>query len=187
MRRIRRSSVTVYRRRVTTQDVVIAGKKTIGRIDRTIRRRLGRVSLDWSREPIATPRKRLDESRGRGRVAKDLPQPFDRRVQAVLEIHEDIVTPQFTTQVVARHQCAWRSNQERENTKRLDRQEKPAAVLRQLPRPQIQRELAESYELWLRSLGCHGSFRESGGDPIRQHTPRTRRHPRFTFLSPSDH
>ena len=147
---------------------------------------LGRVSLDWSREPIATPWKRLDEARGRGRVAKDLPQPFDRRVQTVLEIHEDIVTPQFTTQVVARHQCAGRSNQERENAKRLDGQEKPAPVLRQLPRPQIQRELAESYELWLRSLGCHGSFPKAAVI-LRQDTPQTLRHPRFTFLSPSDH
>ena len=150
--------MTVHRRRITTQDVIVTSKKTIGRIDRTVRRRRGRASIDWSLEPISTPWKRLDESRCRRRVAKSLAQPFDRRVQAVLEIDEGIVAPEFTTQIVARHQCAGRPHQERENAKRLDRQEKPAAVLRQLPRPQIQRELAESYELRLRSLGWHGSF-----------------------------
>ena len=139
--------VTVHRRGIPAQDVIVTSKKRIGRIDRTIRRRRGRAGIDCGLEPISTPRKRLDESRCRRRVAKRLAQPFDRRVQAVLEIDEGIVAPEFTTQIVARHQCAGRAHQERENAKRLDWQEEPAAVLRQLPRPEIQRELTESHEL----------------------------------------
>jgi hypothetical protein len=74
----------------------------------------------------------------------------------VLEIDKGIVAPEFTTQIVARYQCPGRPHQEGQNAKRLDRQEEPTAVPRQLPRPEIQRELTESYELRLGPLGWHG-------------------------------
>ena len=75
------------------------------------------------------------KSRCRRRVAKSLTQSFDRRVKAVLEIDKGIFAPEFTTQIVARHQCPGRPHQEGQNAKRLDRQKEPTAVLRQLPRP----------------------------------------------------
>ena len=127
--------VTVHRRGIPAQDVIVTSEKRIGRIDWTVRRRRGRAGVDCGLEPVSAPGKRLDELRCRRRVAKRLAQPFDRRVQAVLEINEGIAAPELTAQIVACHQGAGRPHQERENAKRLDGQEVAAAVLRQLPRP----------------------------------------------------
>ena len=52
-------------------------------------------------EPVAAPRKRLDEARCHRRIAQGFTKPFYRRVQTVLEIHERIFRPELATQIIA--------------------------------------------------------------------------------------
>ena len=74
----------------------------------------------------------VDEARTLGVVAEDGAQPFDGRVQTVLEVDEGSFRPQAVAELVARQQLARMLEHQREQRERLLLQAKPHAVLAQL-------------------------------------------------------
>ena len=75
--------------------------------------------LDRGDEAVAAPMQRLDEPRVVGIVAERRAQPFDRGVQAVLEVDERSRRPQALAQLFARHDFARPLEHHHENFKRL--------------------------------------------------------------------
>ena len=119
-----------------------------------------RSRRDAPDEAIAAPRQRFDEPGPIGRIAQRLAQPADRRVQAVLEVDEDLVAPQPPTQRVPRDDFAGPLEQRREHLERLFAQVDANAALAQLPQRQIDFEAFEAHDSRHR-----GRFRESVGRP----------------------
>ena len=95
--------VTVDRRCIPAQDIVVTRKQGVGGVDRSIRRRLGMYG-DRGIQSITTPRKCFVELRILRRITQRVTQSLDRGVEAVLVIDERLLTPQLTTQVVTCHQ-----------------------------------------------------------------------------------
>ena len=114
------------------------------------------VPVDRRDEPIASPRKCLDESRRSGRVPEDLPQPLDGRVQAVLEVHKGVVGPEFVSKRLPCDERAVLTDENRQQAERLIRQEhRVHTVPLELARTQVQDELPKADDVGSRRRLCH--------------------------------
>jgi hypothetical protein len=57
-----------------------------------------RRAIDWSNETIATSSERLDEHWSVRRFAQRIAQPLDGGIQAMIEVNEGILRPEFAAQ-----------------------------------------------------------------------------------------
>src|SRR5688572_22873240 len=107
------------------------------------------VSLDWSRrdESISPSRKRLDEARVVGGVAKRRSQPLHGGVEAVLEIDKRAVRPEPLAQLVPGDHVAWTLEHQSKDFERLLLQPDAHAVLPQLAGSDVELERAKAQPL----------------------------------------
>jgi hypothetical protein len=71
--------------------------------------------LNRSNESVSAAGERFYEARFLGRIAERRPKPFNRGVQAVVEIYEGIVRPESPLQFTAGHDCSRPRQHERQN------------------------------------------------------------------------
>ena len=100
----------------------------------------GAGRLDGHEEPVAAPRKGLDELGGPCRVAEGLADLADAEVQALLEVDERVAGPDVLTDLAPPHHLAAAAGQEGEHLEGLRRQLDDVAVLTQLASPRIELE-----------------------------------------------
>ena len=98
---------------------------------------------DRSDEAIAAPGQGLDELRRFGRIPECLAGLLDRRVQAVLEVHERVGFPEPFAQLLARADLARPFEQQRQDLSRLLLQPDPMALPVQLAAATIEFEWPE--------------------------------------------
>jgi hypothetical protein len=82
-----------------------------------------------------------------GGVSERLADLPDAEIQALLEIHEGVATPDVFPDLVAGHDFAAAPDQELEDLQRLGRQLHEVAVLAQLPRSGLQLERPEAKDV----------------------------------------
>ncbi len=97
-------------------------------------------------EPVSTPRQRLHETRVIRVVAEGGPQPFDRGVEAVLEVDERAVGPEPALQLVAGDHVTRALEHQPQDLERLLLQADGGAVLVQLTRPDVELERSEAQQ-----------------------------------------
>ena len=78
-----------------------------------------RRAIDRSNEAIPTPSERFDEHRSFRRFAQRITQPFDRRIQAVIEINKGVVWPKFLAQFLPANKFSRSLKQRRQYLQRL--------------------------------------------------------------------
>src|SRR4051812_3045335 len=125
------------------------------------------MPFDRPDEPVAAARERFDEPRRRRRVAERFPNPRDRVVQAVVEVHERIGGPDFRSQLLARHQLAGVSEQRGKDLQRLPLKPVLHSVLAQFASANVEVEHAEAKDCTGWGRGRHA------GEPVclGYHTP----------------
>jgi hypothetical protein len=94
-------------------------------------------------EPIPASRQRLDKSRVIGGIAERFPQLIDRRIQAVVEIHEGVGRPALIAKFFACDHFARPLQQDREDLKGLLLQSDPYALLAHLSSAHVHLERSE--------------------------------------------
>jgi hypothetical protein len=91
-----------------------------------------------------------------------LPQLLDRGVDAVLEIDDSVVGPQFLLEFVAAYHLAGVLQQELEHKQGLSLQANGLLAVAQLTRPQVQFEVTKAYTIWQRVSHDGGRERFAG-------------------------
>ena len=95
-------------------------------------------------EPVAASRKGFHIPRVVGGVTEGGPQPFDRRVEAVLEVHERPFGPQPLRQLLAGHDIAGAFEHHAQDFEWLLLQAYPFGSVAQLARANVELERVEA-------------------------------------------
>ena len=109
----------------------------------------GRVddgAVDWIDEAIPATRQGLDEPRGVGRISERFPQLVDRRVDAVIEVH-DRPGPELLLQLLARDELARLFQEHCQHLQGLLLESDSDSLLAQLSCPEIDLEHPEPNDL----------------------------------------
>ena len=104
-------------------------------------------------EPVPAAVERFDESWALGVVSNSRPEPFDRGVESVLEVHEGAVRPQPQPQIIACNHFPWLTQQHDQHFERLILQADSPTILSEFARPHVEREAPESKSFFDRCKG----------------------------------
>ena len=108
------------------------------------RRNRHRHDVDGRDEPVAAAGDGFDVRRLIGGIAQRLPDLADRRVDAGLDVDEDVRAPQPLGDLGARDELSRSLDQQDQQVHRLPPQLHPPALASQLVRTEVQLELAEA-------------------------------------------
>lgn len=118
-------------------------------------RRNPALLFDLSDKPVAASRKSLDEARIVRRFPERAAQPFDGRIDAVVELDNRIVRPQFLADFLAQHRLAGVLDEHEQDLKRLIGQVDPDTVLAHLAGAHVQLEGSEVQKTRLFQVHFH--------------------------------